>query len=644
MAHHNSPHQQHDEGPDDGDLASQVSIVSDEDETLPRRADDNRQASPRATTSPDSHHGLLVPLDVVNEALDKIGMTRYHWGLFILCGCGWLADNATLQAMAIILPQVQLEFGVPNSISGLGTTASFIGMIVGASCWGIFSDIYGRRPAFNLTLLLTSIFAIISAFSPSFPALCVLLAFMGFGLGGNLPCDGTLFLEFLPAKNQKLLTLLSAFWPIGQVVISLAGWALMPGHSCETTETCSSESNRGWRYVLFALGVMIGLMFVCRFFVFRLLESPKYLLSRGKRQEALDVLNQLAQKANVQLGLTMEDLPKLRTDDDDLSALGKREKVIRRRTVKASLWQVIRAQLSEYTPSNIRPLFSKAMARTTVLVWLIWVLVAVGYTMFSGFLPKFLSLHGDDGARSVSVVYRDYLIVSVAGVPGSVLGMYLIETRIGRRGTMALSAIGTAAGFFLFTTTATEAGQLGVSCLSACLANVMYGVIYTYTPEVFAARVRGTGTGIASALGRITGSTAPILSGVLLNISLNIPLYVAAACLVASAACAPNISLHQKHQILLYIDREAEFHSLKLFVVYLYVKSKHCFISTEKLTQILYKNTTMGINYFWKYLASLNVIEKKLGSVDFKREFGVTDNTTPKRVPGGLQGADREGH
>ncbi|TPX40545.1 hypothetical protein SeMB42_g05951 [Synchytrium endobioticum] len=52
----------------------------------------------------------------------------------------------------------------------------------------------------------------------------------------------------------------------------------------------------------------------------------------------------------------------------------------------------------------------------------------------------------------------------------------------------------------------------------------------------------------------------------------------------------------------------------------------------------------MGIKYFWKYLASLNVVEKKLGSVDFKREFGVTDNTTPKRVSGGLQGVDREGH
>ncbi|TPX42865.1 hypothetical protein SeLEV6574_g05366 [Synchytrium endobioticum] len=39
---------------------------------------------------------------------------------------------------------------------------------------------------------------------------------------------------------------------------------------------------------------------------------------------------------------------------------------------------------------------------------------------------------------------------------------------------------------------------------------------------------------------------------------------------------------------MLSIDREVDFHSLQLFLGYLYVKSKHCFISTEKLTQILH--------------------------------------------------------
>jgi len=40
----------------------------------------------------------------------------------------------------------------------------------------------------------------------------------------------------------------------------------------------------------------------------------------------------------------------------------------------------------------------------------------------------------------------------------------------------------------------------------------MYGVLYAYTPEVFPAPNRGTGTGIASTLNRIAGLCAPIVA------------------------------------------------------------------------------------------------------------------------------------
>lgn len=40
----------------------------------------------------------------------------------------------------------------------------------------------------------------------------------------------------------------------------------------------------------------------------------------------------------------------------------------------------------------------------------------------------------------------------------------------------------------------------------------MYGVLYAYTPEVFPAPNRGSGTGIASFLNRIAGLCAPIVA------------------------------------------------------------------------------------------------------------------------------------
>jgi MFS family permease len=67
-----------------------------------------------------------------------------------------------------------------------------------------------------------------------------------------------------------------------------------------------------------------------------------------------------------------------------------------------------------------------------------------------------------------------------------------------------------------------------MTCIEALLQNAMYGVIYSYSPEVFPVKARGTGVGIASALGRILGATAPLLSGALIQIDIKLPIYLSA--------------------------------------------------------------------------------------------------------------------
>lgn len=45
-----------------------------------------------------------------------------------------------------------------------------------------------------------------------------MFACLGLGVGGNLPVDGALFLEFLPFASGNLLTMLSIWWPVGTLV------------------------------------------------------------------------------------------------------------------------------------------------------------------------------------------------------------------------------------------------------------------------------------------------------------------------------------------------------------------------------------------------------------------------------------------
>jgi MFS family permease len=118
------------------------------------------------------------------------------------------------------------------------TCALFTGLCVGASFWGIGSDIMGRRLAFNLTLLIASVFGIAAGAAPSWIGACGLFAALGVGVGGNLPVDGALFLEFLPTASSRHLTLLSVWWPVGQLVASLIGWGFLGSHYAV---------DKGWR-------------------------------------------------------------------------------------------------------------------------------------------------------------------------------------------------------------------------------------------------------------------------------------------------------------------------------------------------------------------------------------------------------------
>lgn len=123
-----------------------------------------------------------------------------------------------VQGVALTLTQLSAEYGVDESRVRFSTCALFLGLCLGASFWGIASDIIGRRPAFNVTLLIASVFGLASGGAPSWIGASGLYACLGIGIGGNLPVDGAVFLEFLPMESGNILTMMSVFWPVGNLI------------------------------------------------------------------------------------------------------------------------------------------------------------------------------------------------------------------------------------------------------------------------------------------------------------------------------------------------------------------------------------------------------------------------------------------
>ena len=500
--------------------------------------------------------------ELVNAAFAKIGMGRYQWTLFGLAGAGWLVDNIFLQGVAIILPQVRTEFNVPETRISIMTISLYVGLLVGASGWGLAADVFGRKLSYNLTFLIAGIFGMAAAGAPTFVGLGFLLAFVGLGVGGNLPVDTSLFLEFVPASHQWLLTVLSVFWPLGQLIASLVAWPLIVNRSCPTGNyvgdgTCTKSQNLGWRFTFIVLGGLTLLLFVLRVIVFDIYESPKFLIAKGRDADAIEVIQKVAKRNRLPCPLTLADLQQIDAsfDKPDVSALGqagrtsddlaKHGNATPSRAIDTVAENVpgnnalLRQTLGKFSFAKVRSLFcSRKMAFSTTLLITLWGTIGLAFPLYNAFLPTYLAQRAVSSGGGLNTTYRNYAIISSLGVPGSLIGGAMVEVPwLGRRGTLSISTLLTGVFLFLFTTATTESGILGFNCAASLTQNAMYAVLYAATAETFPAPARSTGNGICSAFNRVCGLVAPII---VLSISLssNAPIYVSASLFLVAGLTA----------------------------------------------------------------------------------------------------------
>ena len=99
------------------------------------------------------------------------------------------------------------------------------------------------------------------------------------------------------------------------------------------------------------------------------------------------------------------------------------------------------------------------------------------------------------------------------GIPGALIAAWAVELpRIGRKGAMSIATVLTGVFLFCSTTPRTSNALLGWNCGYSITSNIMYGVLYAYTPEIFPTKDRGTGNGLAATANRIFGVMAPIIA------------------------------------------------------------------------------------------------------------------------------------
>lgn len=103
----------------------------------------------------------------------------------------------------------------------------------------------------------------------------------------------------------------------------------------------------------------------------------------------------------------------------------------------------------------------------------------MGYPLFNAFLPQYLQNATGSAPTPTRIVYRNYAITSIVGVPGSFIAYYTVDIKyIGRKNTVAGATLLTGILLFLFTVSANPDYQLVMASLEAFFQNIMYGVLY----------------------------------------------------------------------------------------------------------------------------------------------------------------------
>ena len=152
---------------------------------------------------------------------------------------------------------------------------------MGALVFGAMAERYGRiRSAAGATALM-SVMSLACALAGNFPALLMLRLVQGIGVGGEMPVAAVYINELSKAKGRgRFFLLYEMIFPVGLMMTGQIGAFVVP--------------TLGWQ-VMFLIGAIPGLVIAA--LLLRLRESPRWLIGKGRLEEAEAIIREIEASA-----------------------------------------------------------------------------------------------------------------------------------------------------------------------------------------------------------------------------------------------------------------------------------------------------------------------------------------------------------
>ncbi|CAG2158869.1 MFS transporter [Cupriavidus numazuensis] len=450
----------------------------------------------------------LTPIELMRvrtgDRLERLPVCGYHRSLFAIIALAFFFDNLDLAMMTYLLGSIRTEFGLTAAQAGMLGSASFVGMGIGALSSGILADRFGRKPVFQVSMIIWGVGSYLCSTADTPQALAAYRLLLGLGMGMELPLAQTLMSEFIPARQRgKYLALMDGNWPIAFIGAGLMSYYVLNAYT--------------WR-TMFLLGAIPALfLFVVRRYV---PESPRWLESKGRHDQASAIVDRIEQR--VMRGLKLAALPEV------APALANAEPEV----------------------SGIRVLWSSEYRGRTFTVWGLWFFALLGFYGLNTWIGALLQQSGMDVTKSV--LYTVY--ISIGGIPGFLCAAVAVE-HWGRKPACVATLVGGACAVFFYGKVAGSAADTTWLFLSGGLMQFfmfgMWAVLYTYTPELYPTRARASGCGLASTVGRVGSLLGPTLVGLVLPVAGQAGVFLLGAlCFLSAAAIVAKFGIETRGRAL----------------------------------------------------------------------------------------------
>jgi putative MFS transporter len=410
---------------------------------------------------------LSLPQQVADIAarIERLPQTRTQFSLRAIVGAALFFDAFDGWSMSVIAPVLVPMWHLGAGDVGLLLSIGAFGQLFGALFFGWLAEKIGRKTSVTISVAIFAVVSFMCAFAPNFQTLLVLRVIQGIGLGGELPIGAAYISEFAAAKRRGFFVLIyQNLFAFGMLLVAFIGRFLIP--------------TLGWQGMFFVGAIPAIIVFFLRFYV---PESPRWLTSHGRYEEANKIVTKMEEEA-VSAG---KELPAPE--------------------IKPAV---------PHQETKIAELLSGFYRQRTIVLWVLHFTVAFSNFAITSWLP---TMYVTVFKLPVDQALTLSLISSCFNFVASILPTFLSD-RIGRK-TMVVYPMLFAAvmAFLLFLS---GANNLTVIVVLVSLAIFCFGnlstINYAYVPENYPTRMRAVGSGANSAVMRIASICGPYATGFLL--------------------------------------------------------------------------------------------------------------------------------